>query len=263
MIRDINDKFKVPKKLSAFKDQKWKDGPSTSDDEAADFKENDIDEKPIEICAGANSANNAGLHRSFVPQNFLGRMLPTTPGFGAKKSMSYLKSIATPMQSRRTFKPNKPGLDEKKNGSYFQRLAAPVPEEGKKAESKTNPPMPRITITEASPADVSQLMMRTMYNAMNELGREPPNPVIPEVSNSSGTEGHFDTAMSHQSASISVGEGASERKDTPEFGVNDSKLGSIESLQRNGRKIGPALPMMSVTPKKVADSTRRKLRDET
>ena len=225
LIRDINERFKMPKKLSSFTN-KGLHGLA-NEDEGADFNEMDIDEKPSET----RSVDNAGvLHRSFEPRNFHGRMLPATPGFGEKKSLSYLKSIATPMQSRRMYKSLH---EDPKFGAYFQRLAE------RKNVEETKKMLPSKPVTEknlpglAEPASIAltgNLMLgivRAHNNHANDMLREP-QIMIPEASNSSGTEGpdKFDTAMSHPSPSVSINEGVNEqvlRKDTPTFGYEEAK----------------------------------------
>ena len=116
IFRDINDKFK--KDTPVVKENK---GHDLSD--SGDFDEKDMDEKPKAIKETIKTNNH-----SFIPRDFEERKLPPTPGFSAKKSMSYLKYLATPLQNRR-------GLKNSPNGHYLQSIARiRNKEEGKNQE---------------------------------------------------------------------------------------------------------------------------------
>eukprot|EP01022_Parablepharisma_sp_SALTPOND_P024908 TRINITY_DN560_c0_g1_i1.p1 TRINITY_DN560_c0_g1~~TRINITY_DN560_c0_g1_i1.p1 ORF type:complete len:914 (-),score=67.53 TRINITY_DN560_c0_g1_i1:1166-3907(-) len=233
VIRTIYDKFKQvqasKKPPSSFTNKNfWTN--ATADDESADFNENEMDEKSNET---KTAVNVKPLHRTFMPSNFLARKLPPTPGFTEKKSLSYLKSIATPMQNRRWFKANAIGEGK---GQYLQKIAdVRINEESKrvaglpKNDDARKSPMKSTfhdsTDSSPSPSKIinTSLVRPIPPHALNELARGPPS-MIPEVSNSSGTEvplEKFETALSHKSPSaISSSEGATEReqrKDTPRF----------------------------------------------
>ncbi len=65
------------------------------DDETADFKESEIDERNE---SDRRAAKPGVIYQSFVPQSLQDRRLPQTPGFTQRKLMTYLKTIGTPMQ---------------------------------------------------------------------------------------------------------------------------------------------------------------------
>ena len=227
LIRDIHDKFRPGiKKLSSFTNKgNIHSIQIQQDDEAANFNENEIDEKPADSKA---TANVKALHKSFVPCNFLGRMIPPTPGFTDKKSMSYLKSIATPMQNRRVFKSGA-AMDGK--AQYLQRIAeVRVSEEtkkigGNKAQKKENNVTPTGSPpAKALPSTISNPSTKQSPRILNEYQKYSPK-AIAEVTNSNVTDGpleKFDTALSHKSPSgISSSDGPTDRdqrKDTPKFG---------------------------------------------
>ena len=135
-MRNISGKYRPPSKLSSFSTAK---GAHMVEDES-NFNEDDIDEK--DSTAGSLAINPKIVHKSFVPKLFSGRGIPQTPGFTEKKSLSYLKSIATPMQNRRTFRLAQGA--KKQPRAYLQRLAEGKPEDASDArkdpsreESKT------------------------------------------------------------------------------------------------------------------------------
>lgn len=89
VIRSINERYSKPPHIKR----------ELNDSE--DFDENDIDERPAKA-----EETWKGRVRSFVPRNFEHRELPRTPGFTAKKSLTYLKLAATPVPVRRDINGN-------------------------------------------------------------------------------------------------------------------------------------------------------------
>ena len=140
MFRSINERVSpVKKKLSSFTK---KEGVAQAEVEAdfaddnCEFKDSDIDEQSSP--ASRNKTTKISeINRPFVPRILADRKLPATPGFNSKNSLSYLKSIGTPMQSRRVINKPKKIPEKKASGksSYFKRIA-----EATKNEPKLPPP---------------------------------------------------------------------------------------------------------------------------